>query len=141
MVVHYKTLQKMLSSTSSATTSLTGAKDSKVKKYRFDLQKAINITINSISANSGEGLTEKITHLRALMEGRQVSVMGKQVDIGQHPEARLYCCNLLALKLVVRYDVCTSVCLCVACCMCVLPCLVPPPVCGGTTHRRRYPAS
>lgn len=101
VILEYTKRQKLLSDTLSSTTSFSESKDPATKKYRFELQKAINITVNSISANSGEGLIEKIGRLRALIGGQSVDVMGKSVSISQHPEARLYCCNLLAKKLVV----------------------------------------
>lgn len=101
VVSRYTQLQAMLSQTSSSTNSFQTSKDLTTKKYRFDLQKAINVTVNAISANSGEGLIEKISRLRTLIGGQSVEVMGKLVSIDQHPEAKLYCCNLLAKKLVV----------------------------------------
>lgn len=97
----YSKLQDILQHTSSATKTLSESKDPNVKKYRFDLQKAVNTTVNSISANSGEGIREKISRLKQLLGGQPVDVMGKAVNTQQHPEARLFCCNLLAKKLVV----------------------------------------
>ena len=102
MVSYYSKLQDNLVQTSSFIASFAGSKDPATKKYRFDLQKAVNITINSISASSGESLIEKINRLQALLGGQSVDVMGKSVNVSRHPEARLYCCNLLAQKLVVR---------------------------------------
>ena len=102
VISSYAKLQGVLSRTFSSTISLSESKDPTIKKYRFELQKAINITVNSISANSGEGLREKINRLRNLLAGQAVDVMGKPVNTAKHPEARLYCCNLLAKKLVVN---------------------------------------
>lgn len=101
VVVQYTKLQQMLLDSASSTKSLSESKVPATKKYRFELQKAINITVNSISANSGEGLIEKIGRLRTLIGGQSVDVMGKPVNTAEHPEAKLYCCNLLAKKLVV----------------------------------------
>lgn len=101
MVLNYSKLQETLAHASSSVGSFTGSKDPATKKYRFDLQKAVTTTINSISASSGESLIEKINRLQALIGGQSVDVMGKSVNVAQHPEARLYCCNLLAQKLVV----------------------------------------
>lgn len=98
----YSKLQDMLQQTSSVTNSFSGSKDPNVKKYRFDLQKAVNITVNSISANSGEGLLEKIHRFQFLLGGKSVDVMGKAVNTTRHPQAKLFCCNLLAKKLVVN---------------------------------------
>lgn len=104
MLSYYAKLQDMLSHTSSSTSSFAGSREPTTKKYRFDLQKAVNTTVNSISASSGESLMEKIHRLQKLFGGQSVDVMGKPVNIAQHqyPEAKLYCCNLLAKKLVVR---------------------------------------
>ena len=107
-ITFYTELQNMLSSTSTQTISFSGSRDSDIKKYRFDLQKAINITINSISANSGEVLIDKITKLRRLLGGQSVNVMGKAVDTSRHPQAKLYCCNLLAQKLVASQRSCAD---------------------------------
>ena len=101
VILDYTKRQEMLSNILSSTTSFSDSKDPMKKRYRFELQKAINITVNSISANSGEGLIEKIGRLRALLGGQSVDVMGKPVNVLQYPEARLYCYNLLAKKLVV----------------------------------------
>ena len=98
----YSKLQDMLQQTASVTSYFSGSKDPNVKKYRFELQKAVNITVNSISANSGEGLLEKIYRFQCLLGGKSVDVMGKAVNTTQHPQAKLYCCNLLAKKLVVN---------------------------------------
>lgn len=101
MISSYAKLQDALVRTISSVSSFAGSKDPMTKKYRFDLQKAVNTTINSISANSGESLIEKINQLQSLIGGQTVHVMGKTVSISGHPEARLYCSNLLAKKLVV----------------------------------------
>ena len=86
----YSKLQDMLQQTASVTSSFSGSKDPNVKKYRFELQKAVNITVNSISANSGEGLLEKIYRFQCLLGGKSVDVMGKAVNTTQHPQAKLY---------------------------------------------------
>ena len=73
-----------------------------VKKYRFDLHKAISVPVNAISGQSGEHLTDKIRRLQAILSGQRVQVMGKYVSASDHPQGRLYCFNLLAQKIVVR---------------------------------------
>ena len=100
MLESYSSLHDKLSQTITTCTSLTSAKDPALKKYRFDLQKAVTGTINSVSSNSGEGLIEKIVHLKRLLSGQSVHVGTKSVSIGYHPDAKLYCCNLLAAKIV-----------------------------------------
>ena len=98
----YDRLQGLLSKTVSSCMDLSSSKDPRIKKYRFDLQKAINIPMNSISASSGEDLLEKIVRLKKLFGGEPVTVMGSTLTIKDHPEAKFYCYNLFAKKLVVR---------------------------------------
>ena len=98
----YTKLQDLLLNTSSSTNNLSSSKDPNIKRYRFELQRVASGTVNSISATSGEELMEKIITLRSLIGGQSVDVMGKSISIGGHSEARLYCCNLLAKKLVVH---------------------------------------
>ncbi len=129
MVPRYTKLQDMLSTTSLSTNSLSTSQDPSTKKYRFELQKNINIIVNSVSANSGEGLIDKISKLKNLMGGK---TMGKSVSISQHPEAKLYCYNLFSRKLVVSVatDVC-YVCVCMYVCTQKSPSNTIPPVTQG----------
>lgn len=90
---------------------LAGSKEPLLKKYRFDLQKVITSTVNTISRQSGEHLLEIISKFKRVLSGQQVDVMGKSLSTGQHPHAKLYCCNLLAKKIVVSiyvYTICRS---------------------------------
>lgn len=102
MVEVYHGLQTNLSKALDLCNNLASTKDPQLKKFRFDLQKAVSIPVNAISTQSGEHLMDKITRLRRLLSGQPVEVTGKSLSINQHPEAKLYCCNLLAKKLVVR---------------------------------------
>ena len=102
MLTVYNDLQKKLSKAVEVTQGMTSTTDPALKKYRFELQKAITITVNSISANSGEDLKGKIGRLQRLIRGDSIEVMGKPLSIRNHPAAKMYCCNLLAKKLVVR---------------------------------------
>ena len=97
----YQDLQEKLSKAAAATEGMTSTSDLSVKRYRFRLQNAVTSTINSISANSGEDLRGKISRLRRLIRGESIDVMGKPLSIRDHPAAKMYCCNLLAKKLVV----------------------------------------
>lgn len=72
-----------------------------MKKYRFDLQRAVNTPINAISAVSGSHLRDKLQSLQGLLSGRQVHVAGKQVSAGQSPEGMAFSQNLIAKMLVV----------------------------------------
>ena len=101
MLSVYEDLQEKLSTAAAATERMTSTSDLSVKKYRFRLQNAVTATINSISANSGEDLRGKISRLRRLIRGESIDVMGKPLSIRDHPAAKMYCCNLLAKKLVV----------------------------------------
>ena len=101
MLSVYQDLQEKLSKAAVATERMTSTSDLSVKKYRFRLQNAVTSTINSISANSGEDLRGKISRLRRLIRGESIDVMGKPLSIRDHPAAKMYCCNLLAKKLVV----------------------------------------
>ena len=101
VVSQYTKLQDMISSTILKTNSLSTSKDPVIRRYRFELQKAVTCTVNSISASSGEDLIHKIGKLRTLIGGHSIDVMGKSINVGQHPEAKLYCSNLFAKKIVV----------------------------------------
>ena len=96
----YQDLQEKLSKAAAATEGMTSTSDLSIKKYRFRLQNAVTSTINSISANSGEDLRGKISRLRRLIRGEPIEVMGKPLLI-KDQAAKMYCCNLLAKKLVV----------------------------------------
>ncbi len=72
-----------------------------MKKYRFELQKAVNTPVCGISAQSGEHLADKIKRLKQLLSGENVGVVGGMVSAREHPEAKIYCLNFLAKKLVV----------------------------------------
>ena len=102
MLAVYDDLQEKLSKATATTEEMTSSRDPTLKKYRFDLQKAITITVNSISANSGDDLKGKISRLQRLLRGDTIDLMGKSLSIRDHPLAEMYCCNLLAKKLVVR---------------------------------------
>ena len=101
MLAVYEDLQEKLSKAAAATEGMTSTSDPSIKRYRFRLQNAVTSTINSISANSGEDLRGKISRLRRLIRGEQIDVMGRPLSIRDHPAAKMYCCNLLAKKLVV----------------------------------------
>jgi hypothetical protein len=63
-----------------------------MKKFKFECQKCLNITINSISHTSREQLLHKYEKLRLFLSGPSVS---------QNPQAQAYSKNLLAQKIVV----------------------------------------
>ena len=59
--------------------------DPKQTKYKFDLQKAVNIPINALSAHSSSQLNDKINRLVALLSGNNVEVGGKRINCKGHP--------------------------------------------------------
>ena len=71
------------------------------KKMKMGLQKAVSITINSISAQSGSALKKKVTTLLTLLSGGSVSIGNDSVTTHGIPEAIMFCKNLTAKKLVV----------------------------------------
>ncbi|KAH9515159.1 Nuclear pore complex nucleoporin component [Bulinus truncatus] len=74
--------------------------NAQMKKYRFDLQRAVNTPINAISGISGEHLLDKLKKLHLLLSGQKVEVSGKYVCVRDAPEAQLFCENLIAKMLV-----------------------------------------
>jgi hypothetical protein len=82
-----------------------------VKTYRFNLQKAVNTPVNSISTHSVQHLKDKVERLCQLLDGQRVEVVGVSVSIKTHPLAGEFCLNLLAKKFVV----CESPCFITGC--------------------------
>ncbi|CAL1543024.1 unnamed protein product [Lymnaea stagnalis] len=76
------------------------SENAQMKKYRFDLQKAINTTINAISAVTGSHLLDKLQKLQKLLSGQVIEVSGKRVSVKDAPEALLFSQNLVAKMLV-----------------------------------------
>jgi len=101
VITNYMSLQEKLGQVCTKN-SLATATDTATKQYRFQLQKTVGLTVNGLSTNNGEILMEKISRIKDLLKGKTLSTVGKQVSTSKHPGATLYCCNLLALKLVVR---------------------------------------
>ena len=61
--------------------------DPKQTKYKFDLQKAVNIPINALSAQSPSHLNDKIRRLVLLLSGSDVESGAKRVNCKAHPSA------------------------------------------------------
>lgn len=97
-VGEYKTLQSHLLETSKSLQPFVS--DASSKKYRFDLQKAVTLHVNAISAQSGQQVLDKLVYLRRLLRKQSVEVSGRKVSTNDHPLATLFCCNLLAKKFV-----------------------------------------
>lgn len=77
--------------------------DPNKKKYRFQLQKALNIPINAISSVSGEHLKDKIDRLISLLSGKSTEVSGTYVSCDDACTQK-YCANLIAKKFVEQGD-------------------------------------
>ncbi len=76
-----------------------------LKKYKYELQKAVNIPVNTIAPKSGSHLREKLQHLRSLLSGQQVDVDGKRVSAAD-PASIAFVKDLFAKKIVVSHRFC-----------------------------------
>lgn len=74
-----------------------------LKKLKFDLQKAVNIPVNAISAVSGAHLRDKLQRLLVLLSGQQVEITNKRFSVNEHPAALTFCKHLIAKMVVVSY--------------------------------------
>ncbi|WAR02343.1 GLE1-like protein [Mya arenaria] len=95
----YLVLQKKLQEIEESTKVL--ASTTELKKLKFDIQKAVNTPINAISAVSGDHLRDKLKRLLTLLSGQPVEVSGKTVSLSKHPQASVFCRNLIA-KMIVK---------------------------------------
>jgi len=75
--------------------------DLQLKQYRFDLQIAINTTLNAIQADSGSNLQEKFLILNRLLSGEVVEVSGKKVSTRGHAAGNVFVRDLLARQFAV----------------------------------------
>lgn len=71
-----------------------------LKKYRFELQKAINTPVNAISSQSGTHLRDKLERLIKLLTKHPVETSDRQISISDHPQGQQFCLDLLAKKFV-----------------------------------------
>lgn len=83
--LEYIRLQEMLKMMQDSFKDITS--DKTLSKYKFDLQKAVNVPINALSANSPSHLNDKIYRLVSLLSGDNVQVGGKNLDCNSHPQA------------------------------------------------------
>ncbi|XP_052717759.1 mRNA export factor GLE1-like [Crassostrea angulata] len=95
----YTQLQQKLKDMETAIQVLSST--SQLKKLKFDLQKAVNIPVNAISAVSGAHLRDKLQRLLVLLSGQQVEIANKRVSVNEHPAALTFCKHLIA-KMVVK---------------------------------------
>ncbi|ESO97958.1 hypothetical protein LOTGIDRAFT_209149 [Lottia gigantea] len=71
-----------------------------LKKYKFELQKAVNTPINAISAEKSSHLQDKLQRLNLLLSGYTVESTGKRISAKEVPEGILFCKNLAARMIV-----------------------------------------
>jgi nucleoporin GLE1 len=83
-------------------------KDDRLKKFRFDCQKAVNIPVNAISPISADHLQDKLFKLSSVISGQPVKVGNDQVIAASHPEGIAFCKNLLAKKFVCQGELTVS---------------------------------
>jgi len=69
------------------------------KQFKFDLQKAVNTPLNSLSGVSSAHLQDKVDKLVTLLSGAQVTVGERTITVNQHPHAKSFCMGLAAKKL------------------------------------------
>jgi len=69
------------------------------KQFKFDLQRAVNTPLNSLSGVSSAHLQDKVDKLVQLLSGAQVTVGERAVSVTQHQHARSFCLGLAAKKL------------------------------------------
>ncbi|CAH1273773.1 GLE1 [Branchiostoma lanceolatum] len=97
-IIKYRDLQTNLDNCVQSCLPLAKPSDSQLKKYAFDLQKAVNTPLNAISSHSASHVTDKLGRLCRLLQGQQVEVSDKRVSATSHPLAIVYCKELLARK-------------------------------------------
>jgi len=69
------------------------------KPYKFNLQKAVNTPLNSLSGVSSKHLQDKVDKLVTLFSGGVVTVAEKPLSAESHPHAKKFCMALAAKKL------------------------------------------
>lgn len=74
--------------------------DDRMKKFRFDCQKAVNVPVNAISPLNGMHLEDKFHRLSRLLQGQTVSAGNGQISASSHELGVKFCTNLLAKKFV-----------------------------------------
>merc|ERR1719319_585839 len=73
--------------------------EDKDKPYKFNLQKAVNTPLNSLSGVSPTHLQDKVDKLVSLLSGETVTVVDRQLSVASHPHARKFCMALAAKKI------------------------------------------
>ncbi|XP_030745902.1 nucleoporin GLE1 isoform X2 [Sitophilus oryzae] len=82
--------------------------DSTLKTFKFDLKKAINIPVNSLSGVTSDHIMDKYQKLHRLLSGQTVLIADKQINASKHPQGIAFCTDLLAKKFVIQGDLMVS---------------------------------
>ncbi|KAL1513116.1 hypothetical protein ABEB36_002578 [Hypothenemus hampei] len=82
--------------------------NSTLKTFKFDLKKAVNIPVNSLSGVNANHILDKFVKLHRLLTGQTVVIAGKQINAAQHPQGITFCMDLLAKKLVLQGEIMVS---------------------------------
>ncbi|XP_038054788.1 nucleoporin GLE1-like [Patiria miniata] len=100
----YEALQNKHNAVMDCCQKLATTTDTQLKKYRFDLQKAVNIPVNAISNQSGTHLMDKLQRLKSLLLGEMVNISGRRVSVTRDEASKAFVKNLLAKKIVKQSD-------------------------------------
>ncbi|XP_064618494.1 mRNA export factor GLE1-like [Lineus longissimus] len=98
----YNELKEKLQASQASYASL--VQDANLKKYRFNLQKAVNTPVNAIAPTNGAHLRDKLKRLVLLLAGDVVEVTGKRISAKEHPAGMQFVRDLFAKKLVKQSD-------------------------------------
>lgn len=83
-------------------------KDDRLKQFRFDCKKAINLPVNAISAATPAHLMDKYIKLSSLLAGKNVQIGDTVINASTHNQGIKYCTNFLAHKFVLQGDLTIS---------------------------------
>ncbi|XP_017781545.1 PREDICTED: nucleoporin GLE1 [Nicrophorus vespilloides] len=78
------------------------------KTLKFDLKKAINTPVNSISDVSCHHLTDKYNKLNALLSGQPIQMGDSNIIATRHPQGIAFAMDLLAKKFVLQGEIISS---------------------------------
>ncbi|XP_050294717.1 mRNA export factor Gle1 [Anthonomus grandis grandis] len=82
--------------------------DPALKNFRFDLKKAVNIPVNSLSGVNAGHILDKYSKLHRLLSGQSVLVSNKEVNASRHPQGVNFCMDILARQFVKQGDLMVS---------------------------------
>ncbi|KAL3289602.1 hypothetical protein HHI36_023015 [Cryptolaemus montrouzieri] len=82
--------------------------DTRLKQFRFDCMKAVNLSVNAISAVSSSHLSDKYNKLSDMIHGQNVMFGDFQINASEHRKGLEFCINLIAKKFVLQGDIMIS---------------------------------